>query len=97
MTDISVTHIDDDGIVDVARCDGEYYVVELNGDGDKWCVRCYSSVVPDDVLCIDLRTGNRFADIATCGYDDKRMCSDDLLRYIEDVRQTKLNDKIMMR
>ena len=87
MTDISVTHIDDDGIADVMRCDGEYYVVELNGDGGKWwCVRCYSSAVPDDVLCIDMRSDNRFGNVETCGYGSKQKCSEDLLRYLEGMR-----------
>lgn len=85
MADIVATHIDDDGIADVVRCDGEYYAVELNGIS-QWCIRCYSPVVPDDVLCIDVRTGSRFGDVATCGYDDKRMCSENLLRYLEDIR-----------
>lgn len=98
MTDIAVTHIDDDGIADVVRCGGEYYVIERkDSDDGQWYVRCYSSVVPDDVLCIDQRTGNRFGDANICGYGDKRMCSEDLLQYLDDMEQTKLNDKIMMR
>ena len=92
MTDIAVTHIDDDGVADVVRCDAEYYVVELNSAG-QWCVRCYSSAIPDDVLCIDVRNGNRFVNVEACCYSSKQQCSDDLFRYLEDMTQAKLTSE----
>ena len=91
MNDVAVMHKDNDGIADIVRDGLEYYVIERNAFG-RWHVCCYSAVAPDDVLHIDVLTGNRFCGEESCCYDNKRTCSKELFRYVvgSEVHTTKV-------